>query len=327
MKELRCVRAITEALDEEMGRDDAVFVIGEDVGAAGGVFTETRGLYEKYGPKRVRNTPISESAVVGLALGAAMSGLRPVIDIMFMDFVTVCMDPLVNHMAKAHYMFGGQYKVPVVILAAEGAGVAAGPHHSQSLAAWFTHVPGLKVVSPSSPADMKGLLKSSIRDDNPVLFIYHKALIAMKGMAPEGEYTIPLGKADVKRQGNDVTVVAISGMVQQALIAADALAKEGVSVEVVDPRTLLPFDAETVIASVKKTGRLVVAHEATKEGGVGAEIAAQVAEHAVEYLDAPVVRVGAPFVPIPFNPFLEQVYIPKSHHVVAAVRRVMNLAE
>lgn len=324
MKELQYVRAISEALDEEMARDDAIFIVGEDVGAAGGVFTETRGLFEKYGPRRLRDTPISEAAVMGLALGAAMSGLRPIIDIMFIDFVTVCMDPLVNHMAKARYMFGGQYTIPAVILAADGAGVASGPHHSQSLAAWFTHVPGLKVVSPSNPADIKGLLKSSIRDDNPVVFIYHKAMIGTKGPAPEGEYTIPLGKADVKRAGTDVTVVAISSMVHESLIAADTLAKEGVSVEVVDPRTLYPLDLDTIVASVQKTSRLVIVHEEVKQGGVGAEISAQVAEHAIDYLDAPIIRVGAPFVPIPFSPYLERAYIPKSGDIVAAIQRTLR---
>jgi len=324
VKELRYVRAITEALDEEMERDERVFIIGEDIGAAGGVFTETRGLYEKYGPRRVKDTPISESAFMGLALGAAMSGLRPVVQIMFMDFITVCMDPLVNHMAKARYMFGGQYDIPVVILAPEGAGVAAGPHHSQSLAAWFTHIPGLKVVSPSTPKDLKGLLKSSIRDDNPILFVYHKAMIAVKGQLPEDEYLIPLGKAEVKRSGSDVTVVAISGMVTQALAAADTLQQDGISIEIIDPMTLAPLDMETILASVEKTGRLVIAHEAVKVGGFGAEIAAQVAETAIDALDAPIRRVAGPFTPIPFNPELERLYVPQAKDIVAAIKDILH---
>ena len=323
MKELRYVRAVNEALDEELGRDERVFLLGEDVGVPGGTFAVTKGLYEKYGPKRVRDTPISESAFMGLALGAAMTGLRPVVEVMFMDFITVCMDPIINHMAKARYMFGGQYQVPVTILTLAGAGLAAGPHHSQSLEAWFCHIPGLKVVMPSTPADAKGLLKAAIRDDNPVLFIQHKALLRLSGPVPEGEYLIPLGRAEVKREGKDATVVATSAMVHQALEAAQQLEREGVSLEVVDPRTVSPLDMETILASVRKTGRLVVAHEAVKFCGLGAEIAAQVAEEALDYLDAPIKRVAAPFAPIPMSPPLEKAYLPSAADIVRAVREII----
>ncbi|MFC1980874.1 alpha-ketoacid dehydrogenase subunit beta [Chloroflexota bacterium] len=324
MKEIGYVRAISEALDEEMGRDESVFLIGVDVGRSEGVFSQTRGLFAKYGEKRVKDAPISESAFVGLALGAAMAGLRPVVDIMFMDFVSVCMDPLVNHIAKARYMFGGQYRIPIVIMTSIGAGLGAGPHHSQCLEAWFAHIPGLKVVIPSTPYDVKGLMKASIRDDNPVLFLYNKTMITLKGQIPEEEYLIPLGKAEVKRDGKDVTVVATSKMVYEALSAAERLADEGISTEVVDPRTISPLDMETIINSVKKTGRLVIAHEAVKEFGIGAEIAASVAEEALDFLDAPIKRVGAPFTPVASSPSLEKAYLVNADNIVAAVKLVVS---
>ncbi|NWF92269.1 MAG: alpha-ketoacid dehydrogenase subunit beta [Syntrophaceae bacterium] len=321
MKEIRYIRAITEALSEEMARDEDVFVIGEDVGGPGGAFSATKDLLEKFGEKRVKDTPISESAIVGLAIGAATQGLRPVAEIMFMDFLTVCMDQIVNQMAKMRYMFGGIYKLPVVIRAPCGGGLNAGPQHSQCLEAWFAHIPGLKVVMPATPYDVKGLLKTSIRDDNPVLFIENKALYAFKGEIPEEEYLIPIGKADVKRKGRDVTVVATSRMVHQSLEAAKSLSNEGIEVEVIDLRTINPLDKETIFQSVEKTSRLVIAHEAVKAFGIGAEIAAMVCEEMIDCLDAPILRVGAPFVPVPFN--LENFYLPNTEGVVQAVKKVM----
>ncbi len=322
MKETRYIRAITEALNEEMTRDENVFVIGEDVGGPGGAFSATKDLLEKFGEKRVKDTPISESAIVGLAIGAAAQGLRPVVEIMFMDFLTVCMDQIVNQMAKMRYMFGGIYKLPVVIRTPCGGGLNAGPQHSQCLESWFAHVPGLKVVMPSTPYDVKGLLKASIRDDNPVLFIENKALYALKGEIPEEEYLIPIGKADVKREGKDATVVATSRMVHQALEAAKTLSNEGIDVEVIDLRTINPLDKEAIFKSVEKTSKLVIAHEAVKTFGIGAEIAAMVCEEMIDCLDAPVLRVGAPFVPVPFN--LEKFYLPNSEDVVKAVKKVME---
>jgi pyruvate dehydrogenase E1 component beta subunit len=322
MKEIRYIRAIGEALSEEMARDENVFVIGEDVAGPGGAFSATKGLLETFGERRVRDTPISESAIVGLAIGAAAQGLRPVAEIMFMDFLTVCMDQIVNQMAKMRYMFGGVYKLPVVIRAPCGGGLNAGPQHSQCLESWFAHVPGLKVVMPATPYDAKGLLKASIRDDNPVLFIENKTLYALKGEIPEEEYLIPIGKADVKKAGKDATVVATSRMVHQSLEAAKILSNEGIDVEVIDLRTINPLDKETIFKSVEKTSKLVIAHEAVKAFGIGAEIAAMVCEEMIDCLDAPVLRVGAPFVPIPFN--LENLYLPNSGDVVKAVKKVME---
>ncbi|MDQ7783910.1 MAG: alpha-ketoacid dehydrogenase subunit beta [Desulfomonilaceae bacterium] len=322
MRETRYIRAIAEALHEEMARDEDVFVVGEDVGGPGGAFSATKGLMEAYGERRVRDTPISESAIIGLAIGAAAEGLRPVAEVMFADFLTVCMDQLVNQMAKTRYMFGGMYTLPVVVRAPGGAGLNAGPQHSQSLEAWFAHVPGLKVVSPATPYDAKGLLKSSIRDDNPVIFLEHKALYGSKGEIPDEEYLVPLGKADVKRIGKDVTVVAASRMVHEALDAAKDLSKDGIEAEVIDLRTITPLDRETIFTSVEKTSRLVVAHEAVKAFGIGAEISAMVTEEMLDHLDAPVLRVGAPFVPVPFN--LERYYLPNARDIAAAVRRVME---
>jgi pyruvate dehydrogenase E1 component beta subunit len=321
MKETRYIRAITEALNEEMARDESVFVIGEDVGGPGGAFSATKGLLETYGERRVKDTPISESAIVGVAIGAAIRGLRPVVEIMFADFLAICMDQIVNQLAKMRYMFGGMYKLPVVIRTACGGGLNAGPQHSQCPEAWFAHVPGLKVVMPATAFDAKGLLKSAIREDNPVLFIEHKALYASKGEIPEEEYLVPLGKAEVKKAGKDVTVVATSRMVHHALAGAKVLSGEGIDVEVIDLRTISPLDRETIFRSVEKTSRLVVAHEAVKAFGVGAEVAAMVCEEMIDRLSAPVARIGAPFVPSPFN--LENLYLPNSDDVVKAVKKVM----
>lgn len=322
MKEVRYIKAINEALHEEMARDESVFLIGEDVGAPGGAFGGTRGLLQAFGERRVKDTPISESAIVGLALGAAMKGLRPVVEVMFADFLPVCMDQIVNQIAKTRFMFGGQFTAPLVIRAPGGAGLNAGPQHSQSLEAWFAHVPGLKVVMPATPYDAKGLLKSAIRDDDPVLFLEHKALYAMSGKIPEEEFLVPLGKADIRRTGSDVTIVTASRMVQQTLDAAEMLAAQGTDAEVIDLRSLTPLDKDTIFQSVEKTSRLVIAHEAVKAFGIGAEIAAMVSEEMIDVLDAPVVRVGAPFSPVPFSQ--ESDYLPNASDVVRAVEKVMT---
>lgn len=322
MKEIRYIKAINEALHEEMARDENVFVIGEDVGAPGGAFGGTRGLLQAFGERRVRDTPISESAIVGLALGAAMKGLRPVVEIMFADFLPVCMDQIVNQIAKTRFMFGGQFTAPLVIRAPGGAGLNAGPQHSQSLEAWFAHIPGLKVVMPATPMDAKGMLKSAIRDDDPVLFLEHKALYAMAGQIPEDEYLVPLGKADIRRAGSDVTIVTASRMVQQSLDAAETLAGQGTQAEVIDLRSLTPLDKETIFRSVEKTSRLVIAHEAVKSFGIGAEISAMVSEEMIDVLDGPVVRVGAPFSPVPFSH--EGEYLPNASDIVRAVEKVMT---
>lgn len=314
--------AIREALREEMRRDERVFLLGEDIGVYGGIFAVTQGLLDEFGEERVRDTPISEAAIAGAAIGAAMVGMRPVAEIMFVDFTTIALDQIVNQAAKMRYMTGGKAKVPVVIRTTTGTGRRAAAQHSQSLEAWHAHVPGLKVVMPSTAADAKGLLKSAIRDDNPVIFIEHKLLYAQKGEVPEGEFLVPLGKADVKRQGSDVTVVATSLMVSRTLEAAERLAAEGISVEVIDPRTLRPLDIETICASLEKTGRLVIVHEACKFGGFGAEIAAQVMENAFFSLDAPPVRVCGADVPIPFSPVLEDAVVPSVEQIMEAVRQI-----
>jgi pyruvate dehydrogenase E1 component beta subunit len=323
MRKLTMRAAINEALLQEMRRDPNVYVIGEDVGVFGGCFGVTAGLIDEFGPKRVIDTPITESAIVGNALGAAATGLRPVAEIMFMDFVGVTMDQIYNQAAKMRYMFGGKAKIPMVIRTACGAGGSAAAQHSQSLEAWFMHVPGLKVVAPSTAYDAKGLLISSIRDDNPVIFVEHKFIYDLEGEVPEDTYTVPLGKADVKRQGSDVTIIATMAMVHRALEAAEELSKEGISVEVVDPRTLQPLDGETIIESVKKTHKVVIVHEAVKFAGPGAEIAAMIAEEAFDYLDAPIKRVAAPFTPVPFSPVLEQEYIPSKEKIIAAVKEAV----
>jgi len=323
MRKLTMRAAINEALRQEMRRDPNVYVIGEDVGVFGGCFGVTAGLIDEFGPKRVIDTPITESAIIGNALGAAATGLRPVAEIMFMDFVGVTMDQIYNQAAKMRYMFGGKAKIPMVIRTACGAGGSAAAQHSQSLEAWFMHVPGLKVVAPSTAYDAKGLLISSIRDDNPIIFVEHKFIYDLEGEVPEDTYTVPLGKADVKRQGSDVTIIATMAMVHRALEAAEELSKEGISVEVIDPRTLQPLDGETIIESVKKTHKVVIVHEAVKFAGPGAEIAAMIAEEAFDYLDAPIKRVAAPFTPVPFSPVLEQAYIPSKEKIIAAVKEAV----
>ena len=324
MKDTRYIFAIKEAMEEEMERDENVFLIGEDVGLAGGSFGASKGLYEKFGPERIVDTPISELGFTSLAAGAASCGLRPIVEIMFMDFVTCAMDSIVNQIAKMRYMFGNQYTMPVVVRMPEGGGLNAGPQHSQCLEAWFAHVPGLKVVMAATPYDVKGLLKASIRDDNPVIFIENKTLHAKKGPAAEAaeDVVLPLGKADVKREGSDVTVVTASRMVHESLKAADALASEGIDVEVIDLMTIQPWDRETVFNSISKTHRLVVAHEAVKQFGFGAEISAAVAEEILDELDAPIMRVGAPFAPASYS--LEKFYVPSADDVAAAVKKTLE---
>jgi 2-oxoisovalerate dehydrogenase E1 component len=312
--------ALNEALQAEMTRDERVFVMGEDVSLIGGIFGVTRGLRDKFGEDRVRDTPISEATFVGAGVGAAIAGLRPVVEIQIFDFVAMTMDQVVNQAAKFRYMLGGGPTVPLVIRGPQGGGIRLAAQHSQSLEAWFAHVPGLVVVAPSTPYDAKGLLASAIRDDNPVIFLEHKALYAVKGPVPSEPYAIPLGTADVKRPGSDVTVVATQAMVARALAAAADLEKQGISVEVIDPRTLVPLDEATLLTSIAKTHRLVIAHEAVKRGGFGAELAALVAEKALDELDAPVLRIGARSVPMPYNDGLERATIPTQADITEAIR-------
>ena len=314
--------AVTLALREEMRRDPTVYCIGEDI-VLGVPFGCTRGLVDEFGPDRVLNAPISEAAIVGSAMGAAMTGLRPVVDMHFADFVTCAMDEVVNQMAKVRYMFGGQVDVPLVLRMPTGSVKGAAAHHSQSLEAWFVHTPGLRVVFPSTPADAKGLLKTCIRGLDPVLFFEHKRLYKLAGEVPEDEVLIPLGKADVKRQGSDVTLIATGWMVHQALEASDRLVRDGVQAEVVDPRCLAPFDKATVFASAGKTHRVVIVEEAAKTGAFGAQIAAWLAEELFDELDAPIQRVAAKDVPMPFSPPMEEYVLPGVEDIVAAVRRVL----
>jgi pyruvate/2-oxoglutarate/acetoin dehydrogenase E1 component len=323
MPNMNFSQALNDALKVEMTRDPNIYIAGEDVGVYGGIFGVTAGLLDQFGDKRVKDTPITESAIVGTAVGAAVVGLRPVIELMFVDFIGVALDQLYNQAAKMKYMFGGKAKIPMVMRTSCGAGIGAAAQHSQCLEALFMHLPGLKVVMPSTPYDAKGLLIEAIRDDNPVVFLEHKMLYAVEGEVPEGDYTISFGQADIKREGRDVTVVAISNMVHTALSAAEKLAADGISVEVVDPRTLYPLDEAGIIDSVKKTHRLVIVHEEVKFAGSGAEIAAMVAEKAFDYLDAPILRVGAPFCPVPFSQPLEQAFIPSEQQLIDAVKKVM----
>ena len=324
MRRISYREALREALREEMRRDPTVFLLGEDIGRYwGGAFKVTEGLAEEFGDERVRDTPISESAIVGTAVGAAITGMRPVAEIMFGDLTALAMDQIANQAAKIRYMFGGQASCPMVIRTPFGAGVNIASHHSQSLEAWFMHVPGLYVAVPSTPYDAKGLLKTAIRGNNPVFFCEHKLLYPVEGDVPEEECLIPFGVADVKREGSDATVVATLFMVHKALAATESLEKEGISVEVVDPRTLTPLDKRTIVDSVKKTGRIVIVSEDCKTAGVSAEIAAVVAEEAIDYLDAPIKRVTAPDTPIPFSPPLEQFVIPNEKAIIRAVKEVV----
>jgi len=320
MKVLTMSQALNEALQEEMARDERVFLMGEDIGEYGGIFKVTKGLYEQFGEERVRDTPISEAGFVGMGIGAAITGLIPIIEIMWVDFTAVAMDQILNQAAKLKYMSGGQTSVPIVIRTQGGAGRGNGAQHSQSLETLFAHIPGLKVVVPSTPYDAKGLLKSAIRDNSPIIFIENKMLYNKKGEVPEGEYIVPLGKAKLKRQGSDVTLISISRMVDFCLEAAEQLQQEGISAEVIDLRTLNPLDAGTIVESVRKTMRAVVVHESTYSFGWGAEICSIIQENAFDYLDAPILRVATKDVPLPYNRTLEKQTIPQVSDIVEAVR-------
>lgn len=323
MKIISFSQATLEAMEEEMLHDETVFVMGEDIARQGGIFGQFKGLPDKFGTERVRDTPISETAIVGAAVGAALAGMRPVADMHFADFIGVCMDEVFNQMAKVHYMFGGQKTLPMVLRAPDGLINQAAAQHSQSVEAWFQHIPGLKVVIPSNPADAKGLLKSAIRDDNPVIYFEHKALFSMKGEVPEEEFFTPIGKAKVIKEGTDVTLVSYSMTMNLAVQAAGKLEKEGINVELVDLRTISPIDKKTILNSVAKTNRLAIAHEAVKQGGVGGEIAAIVAEEGLDCLDAPILRIGAPFTPIPFAKPLEQAYRVTADKIYEGVKSMM----
>jgi acetoin:2,6-dichlorophenolindophenol oxidoreductase subunit beta len=323
MPEQSFLEAIRAGLHEEMSRDASVYLFGEDV-ALGGPFGVTNGLAETFGKNRVVNTPISEGTVMGLAIGAATAGLRPVVEIMFIDFITLAMDQLVNHAAKLHYMSGGQLKIPLTVRVQCGISGNMGAHHSQSLESWLAHVPGLKVVMPSNPADAKALVKAAIRDDNPVVFVEHRGLYWISGEVPVDDHVVPIGKAAVARDGDQLTIVATAKMLAAALEAAEELSSSGISVEVIDPRTLSPLDIGTIVNSVKKTSRLIILHEAVEPGGIGAEIATQVQKEAFYYLDSPIARVAAPFAPVPASPALEKSFVPGKSEIIRAVELALN---
>lgn len=325
MRTITFQEAVREAMCQKMRSDERVFILGEDIGIYGGAFGVTNGMLEEFGPERVRITPISESAITGCAVGAAMTGMRPILEIQFSDFITIATDQLVNQAAKLRYMFGGKGKVPMVVRTPSGSGVGLAAQHSQSLESWMTHIPGLKVVQPSTPYDAKGLLMAAMEDDNPVVFYEHKVLYSMKGEVPEEPYVIPLGKADIKRSGTDVTIIATSIMVHRALEAADRLSHEGISAEVIDPRTLVPLDTDTIVESVKKTGRAIVVHEAVKRSGFGAEIVSVIQESdAFDFLDAPILRVAGRNIPMPYSSILEKHAVPQVEDIIAAAHTVMQ---
>lgn len=326
MREITYAQALNEALRECMIQDDRVVLLGEDIGVYGGIFQVTAGLFDEFGPERVIDTPISEAGFVGAGIGMALTEMRPVVEIMFIDFTTVCMDMIVNQMAKMHYMFGGRGRVPMVLRTNIGAGRGAAAQHSQSFHSFFMHIPGLYVVAPSTPYDAKGLMMEAIRNDNPVIFVEHKKLYAEKGPVPEETYTIPFGKAEIKREGRDLTIVATHAMVMRSLQAAEEAAAEGIEAEIVDPRTLTPLDKATILESVKRTGRLLVADEDNKTCGVAAEISAMVAEEAIYFLKSPVIRVCSPDTPVPFSPPLERAFIPDAKDLAPAIRRLMEFA-
>ena len=326
MSETTYVKAINGALAHAMRADERVIVVGEDV-AEGGPYLATEGLAEEFGRERVRNTPISESAVCGIAVGAAQSGLRPVVEIMFIDFITLALDQLVNQAAKAHFMSGGQLSVPMVLRTQGGSGGRAGAQHSQSLEAWLTHIPGLKVVMPATAADAAGLLLSAIADPNPVVFVENKSLYFRRENVPDTPEPVPIGRPKILRRGRDVTIVALSRLVGDAMAAAERLAADGIESEVIDPRTLVPLDLDPIADSVRRTGRAVVAHEAVRTGGFGAELAAELQAAAFDYLEAPIQRVGAPFMPVPLSPPLEDGYRPQSEQIDAAARYAVEWAD
>ena len=323
-RELTYVKAFNEGMHQVMAEDPDVFLIGEDVAGYGGVFHMFDGLLTEFGATRVVDTPIAEQAIIGLGVGAAARGLRPVCDLMFMDFVGVAMDQIFNQAAKMKYMFGGNVSVPLTITTAGGAGMSAAAQHSQSLEAWLAHIPGLKVAMPASPYDAKGLIVGAIRDNNPTIVVLNKKMLGVKGPVPEELYSIPFGVANIVREGNNATIVAIGRMVVEAEKAAENLEKDGISVEIIDPRTVQPLDIDTIITSVKKTNRVLVVHEAVEFGGIGAEISSQIQESAFDYLDAPVTRLAAPFAPVPFAPILENAYVPDAPRIEAVVRRLLE---
>ncbi len=324
MREITYREAVREALKEEMQRDSNVYLLGEDIGVFGGSYKVTLGLFEDFGAERIIDTPLAEAGIAGAAIGSALVGMRPVAEIMYIDFSTLSADLMINLAAKARFMSGGKLNVPMVLRTQGGGGVSAGPQHSQCLETMYAHTPGLIVVQPSTPYDAKGLLKSSIRNDNPVVFIEHKGLYNTKGDVPEDDYTIPLGKADIKRTGSDMTIVALQRSAVYAQEAADTLQKEGIDVEIIDPMTIKPLDRKTIIESVKKTGRVLIVHEAAKTYGFGAEVAAIIADEAIDYLDAPVKRVAALDVPIPFGMRLEDFVLPNVSDIVEASKQLMN---
>lgn len=324
-RKLPYVSAITDGVREVLKEQPNSFVIGEDVAGAGSVYGYYKGLLDEFGPDRIFDTPISEEGIMGVGVGASATGCRPIVDLMFMDFMGECMDEIANQLAKMRYMFGGAAKLPVTVLTMAGAGGSLAAQHSQSLEAWICHLPGLKVVMPSTPYDAKGLIIAAARDDNPVFVVLNKMSLAITGEVPEGAYEIPIGKANVVRPGRNYTIVAMGRMVHEALKAAERLKEFGVDAEVIDPRTLQPFDTATVVKSVQKTHRAMVIHEAVRFGGFGAEIAAQIQEEAFDYLDAPVARVGAPFSPVPFSPALEAHYVPNADRIVAEAKKQLGL--
>lgn len=326
MRRISFREAIREALREEMQRDERVFIMGEDVADYGGPFKVTDGLLSEFGSERIIDTPLSESAIAGAGVGAALMGMRPVVEIQYADFTTIAMDGIVNHAAKMNYLYGGELSAPMVIRMAFGAGVREAAHHSQSIESWIANVPGLTIVVPSTPYDAKGLLKSAIRTMNPVIFLEHKLLYNKKGAVPETEYIIPIGKADVKREGESLTFVSYGWILDRVLSAADSLERDGISAEVIDLRSLQPLDEDAIVSSVQKTGRLVTVHEAPVRGGFGGEIAAVVASKALGFLDAPIQRVGAPWTPVPFSPALEDAYLPNEEDIIKAARNVLSAA-
>lgn len=324
MPEITYLEAINQALHEEMAANPDVFIAGIDIAERGDVFGATQGIYTKYGSERIMDTPIAESGIIGLALGSAARGLRPVVTIMFMDFIGVCFDQILNQMAKMKYMYGGKVTLPLTVLTNAGAGTSSAAQHSQSLEALLCHIPGLKVVMPSNAYDAKGLMKAAIREDNPVFVVQHKRLGRTRAEVPDGDYTVPLGKAAVVREGKDITLVATSWMVHESLVAAEKLAERGIEAEIVDPRSLVPLDMETIVESVKKTHRVVVVHEAVRFGGIGGEIASQITEEAFDYLDGPPLRIGAPSSPVPYSPVLEKAWVPDADEIVATANTLVG---
>ena len=323
-RELTYVKAFNEGMHQVMAEDPDVFLVGEDVAGYGGVFHMFDWLLTEFGATRVVDTPISEQAIIGLGVGAAARGLRPVCDLMFMDFVGVAMDQIFNQAAKMKYMFGGNVSVPLTITTAGGAGMSAAAQHSQSLEAWLAHIPGLKVAMPASPHDAKGLIVGAIRDDNPTIVVLNKKMLGVKGPVPEELYAIPFGVANIVREGSNATIVAIGRMVVEAQKAAENLEKDGISVEIIDPRSVQPLDIDTIVSSVKKTHRVLVVHEAVEFGGIGADISSQIQESAFDYLDAPVARLAAPFAPVPFAPILENAYVPDAPRIEVVIRQLLE---